>query len=139
MCNGNQSQRNGSSTEKPFAERVADARAAVASIDPQAANAERRREPETLFIDPRDAASIAATTGMIPGALSVPLATLSAGDDTPLPPVLDSRERLIITACQAGPMGAVAAHELKKRGYTNVRYLEGGTQAWIDAGYSTDR
>jgi rhodanese-related sulfurtransferase len=34
-------------------------------------------------------------------------------------------------------MGALAAHALKKRGYTRVQFMEGGTQAWLDAGYPT--
>ena len=36
-------------------------------------------------------------------------------------------------------MGALAAHALKQRGYNNVHFIDGGTQGWVDAGYSTAR
>lgn len=36
-------------------------------------------------------------------------------------------------------MSALAAYALKQRGYKNVRFIEDGTQAWLDAGYSTAR
>jgi rhodanese-related sulfurtransferase len=125
--------------EKSFAERVAEAKAEVPAISPQAAKEARDRDPATVFIDPRHAAGIASTTGIIPGALNVPLATLSGDSEGDLPAELESRERPIITACERGPMGALAAHALKSRGYTNVRFIDGGTQGWLDAGYATDR
>jgi rhodanese-related sulfurtransferase len=125
--------------EKSFAERVAEAKAEVPAISPQAAREARERDPATVFIDPRNAADIAASTGIIPGALNLSLATLSGYSDGDLPAELASRERPIITACQKGPMGALAAHALKSRGYTNVRFVDGGTQGWLDAGYATSR
>ena len=125
--------------EKSFSERVAEARAAVPAVSAQAANERRASDPTVLIIDPRKAADIAASTGLIPGALNLPLATLSEGADTELPEELASRARPIITACQAGPMGALAAHALVKRGYTNVAFMDGGTQAWLNAGYATNR
>jgi len=139
MCGNNRRNQNETVVEKSFAERVAEARAEVPAISPQDARAARDRDPETVFIDPRDAAGIAASTGIIPGALNLPLATLSGDSESDLPAELASRERPIITACQAGPMGALAAYALKSRGYTNVRFMDGGTQGWLDAGYATTR
>ena len=92
--------------EKSFSERVAEAKAAVPAISPQAAKERKESDPGTLFLDPRDAAGIASSTGIIPGALNLPLGTLSESADTDLPEALASRSRPIITACQAGPMGA---------------------------------
>lgn len=131
-----QSARN-ETAEKPFAERVAEAKAEVASISPAAAHERRQRDADTLFIDPRPADAIRETTGSIPGALNVTLDRLMGRGD--LPPALASRNRPIITACQGGPMGALAAQALKHRGFTRVAYVDGGTQAWLDAGYPTDR
>ena len=57
-------------------------------------------------------------------------------------PIALNRSRFlspIITACQGGPMGALAAQALKHRGFTRVAYVDGGTQAWLDAGYPTER
>ena len=125
--------------EKSFSERVAEAKAAVPAISPQAAKERKESDPGTLFLDPRDAAGIASSTGIIPGALNLPLGTLSESADTDLPEALASRSRPIITACQAGPMGALAAHALQKRGFTNVCFMDGGTQGWLNAGYVTNR
>ena len=125
--------------EKSFEERVAEAKAQVAAVSPQEASQTRQSNPEVLFIDPRDAESIAKTTGIIPGALNVALTTLNSEEDNVLPKELANRTRSIIAACQGGPMGALAAYALKKRGYENVRFIDGGTQAWLEAGFETVR
>ena len=125
--------------EKSFSERVAEAKAQVPAITAQAARERKESDPNTLFIDPRKAADISASTGIIPGALNVPLAQLNENPDAELPRELESRSRPIITACQAGPMGALAAHALKKRGFTNVCFMDGGTQGWLNSGYPTIR
>ena len=123
--------------EKSFSERVAEAKAAVPSVSPQEASARKTNDPEILFIDPRNPGEIGATTGLIPGALNVPLKELSETPDDHLPPELASRSRPIITACQGGPMGALAAHVLQQRGFHNVSFIDGGTQGWLSAGYAT--
>jgi len=125
--------------EKSFAERVAEAKAAVPAISPQDAKERKERDPNTLFLDPRDGAGIASSTGIIPGALNLPLGKLNESTDTALPEELASRSRPIITACQAGPMGALAAYALKNRGFTNVCFIDGGTQGWLNAGYPTNK
>lgn len=139
MCDGTNTRDEETVVEKSFAERVAEAKAAVPAISPEDARVEQQRDPATLFVDPRDAASIAETTGSIPGSINVPLAVLSDSDETRLPVDLASTARPIIAACQAGPMGALAAHALQRRGYTNVRFVDGGTQGWLDAGFPTER
>jgi rhodanese-related sulfurtransferase len=125
--------------EKSFEERVAEARARVPALTAQQANAHKQQQPEVIFIDPRDAADIQSTTGIIPQALNIRLFDLSKTTDSELPAALSDRTRTIITACQGGPMGALAAYALKQRGYKNVHFIEGGTQAWLDAGYPTVR
>lgn len=125
--------------EKSFSERVAEAKAEVPAISPQAARERKEQDPNTLFIDPRNAADIGASTGIIPGALNLPLGKLNESPDADLPGELASRSRPIVTACQAGPMGALAAHALKKRGFTNVCFMDGGTQGWLNAGYTTHK
>jgi rhodanese-related sulfurtransferase len=123
--------------EKSFKERVEEAKAAVPAVTPQEANARKTSDPNTLFIDPRGADDIRKTTGIIPGALNVALKDLSDTSDDSLPEALASRSRPIITACQGGPMGALAAHALQQRGFENVAFIDGGTQGWLDAGYAT--
>lgn len=138
MCEARQNHHNGASAEKSFSERVAEAKAAVPAVSPTEARDRREHDPDTIFIDPRDAESISGSTGIIPGAVNLPLAVLS-GDTEEWPAALTQRARPIITACQAGPMGALAAHALKQRGFTNVCFMDGGTQGWLDAGFTTDR
>jgi len=125
--------------EKSFSERVAEAKAEVPAVSPQAAKARMESDPTTLFIDPRNAADISSTTGMIPGALNLSLGRLTESTDADLPEELSSRSRPIITACQAGPMGALTAYALKKRGFSNVSFMDGGTQGWLNAGYPTNK
>jgi rhodanese-related sulfurtransferase len=118
---------------------VAEAKSEVPAISPQAARERKEQDPHTLFIDPRNAADIGASTGIIPGALNLPLGKLNESADADLPGELASRSRPIVTACQAGPMGALAAHALKKRGFTNVCFMDGGTQGWLNAGFPTHK
>jgi len=122
--------------EKSFSERVADAKQAVPSVQPQEAADLRFGCEPVVFLDPRPADAIASTTGIIPGAKNVSLDDIASGR---LPSELSDKWTRVITTCQAGPMGAIAAHELSKLGFRRVSYLEGGTQGWLDAGLNTDR
>lgn len=125
--------------EKTFEERVAEAKAEVSAVSPQVAMERKNKDPETLFVDPRNEADARSSTGVIPSAVNISLDDLIQKPDAELPQALHSRTRPIITACKGGPMGALAAHALKKRGFSNVTFIEGGTQGWLDAGYSTDK
>jgi rhodanese-related sulfurtransferase len=100
------------------------------------------QDPNTLVIDPRDAADIPAT-GIIPGAMAISYGSLTYRADNEVPPEwreleLQDRSRPIITACRSGPLGALAGKLLQDMGFTNVSILEGGTQAWKDAGFPVD-
>lgn len=88
------------------------------------------------FIDPRPAEAIAATTGKVPGARLIALADAEAGR---LPPVFNDRSLTVVTICQAGPMAARAAAAFARLGFRRVHWVEGGTQAWADAGYPAIR
>jgi len=121
---------------KSFSDRVTEAKQAVSSVPPQeAADLMHACEPVVL-IDPRSTEAIASTTGLIPGAKTVPLADIVGGK---LPAELGDKWTRVITTCQAGPMAAVAAHELQKLGFKRVSYIEGGTQGWLAAGFATHR
>ncbi len=88
------------------------------------------------FIDPRPAEAIAATTGKIAGARIVPLADIEAGT---LPPAFADRSIHVVASCQAGPMASRAAAAFAKLGFARVSWIEGGTQAWVEAGLPTVR
>ena len=98
------------------------------------------KNPETLIIDPRDAADIA-DTGTVSGAMNISYGALTYQADNELPeewrnPEFQDRSRPIITSCEAGPLGALAGKLLMDMGFTNVSILEGGLEAWKEAGYS---
>ncbi len=40
----------------------------------------------------------------------------------------------VVTYCLKGPRGALAAYQLKKLGFDNVRNLSGGIRGWIESG-----
>lgn len=108
-----------------------------------ATEAQRRIEqnPQTLVIDPRDAADIAAT-GKVAGAMNISYGALTYQADNELPedwrePELQDRSRPIITACEMGPLGALAGKLLQDMGFTNVSILDGGAEAWKEAGFPT--
>jgi len=125
--------------DQSFKEQIAEAMREVASITAEQADQRKRSNPYLLFLDPRDAADIRSTTGIIPDAMNVSLYDLKVTSDAELPAALADRSGEFIVACQQGPMGALAAYALKKRGYHNVSFIEGGTQAWIDAGFPTSK
>lgn len=126
-----------------FNQMVGEAMAEVPVISPEEAHRRMEEDPMTLVIDPRDAAEIPLTTGIIPGAMNISYGALTYMADNEVPqewrePELQDRSRPIITACEIGPLGALAGKLLKDMGFTNVSILEGGTQAWKDAGYPTE-
>ena len=126
---------------KTFNQMVTEAMAEVPVINPTEAHQRMQQEPRTLVIDPRDAADIS-VTGIIPGAMNISYGALTyKADNEPPPewrePELEDRSRPIITACESGELGALSGKLLKDMGFSNVSILEGGTQAWKDAGFPT--
>ncbi len=126
-----------------FSQMVGEAMAEVPGISPEEAHRRMEEDPRTLVIDPRDAAEIPLTTGIIPGAMNISYGALTYMADNEVPqewrePELADRSRPIITVCEVGPLGALAGKLLKDMGFTNVSILEGGTLAWKDAGYPTE-
>jgi rhodanese-related sulfurtransferase len=126
---------------KTFNQMAAEALAEVPTITPAEAQRQMQQDPNTLVVDVRDAADIAAT-GTLPGAINVSLGSLTYKADNEVPedwrdPRVQDRSRPIITTCILGPMGALGGKLLKDMGFTDVRILEGGVRAWKDAGLPT--
>ena len=126
---------------KTFQQMVSEAMGEVPTISPAEARIRIQKDPQTLVVDVRDAADIS-STGIIPDALNISLGTLTYKADNQVEeawrePALRDRNRPIITTCEIGPMGALGGKLLKDMGFANVSILEGGTQAWKDAGFPT--
>lgn len=123
-----------------FADMAAEATAVVPVISPLDAQRRMVADANTLVIDVRDAADVA-DTGTIPGAVNISYGALTYQADSEVPeswrsPLLADRDRPIIATCILGPLGAIGGKLLHDMGFTNVSILEGGVQAWIDAGLS---
>lgn len=123
---------------RSFDEMAAEALTVVPAITALEAQRQLADHPDTLVIDVRDAADVTAT-GTIPGALNISYGALTYQADHQAPatwraPQLADHDRPIITTCIFGPLGALGGKLLHDLGFTDVKILAGGVQAWIDAG-----
>src|SRR6185436_10184738 len=69
----------------------------------------------------------------LPGARNIPRGELELRADRELP---DPTTR-ILTYCQFGKVSTLAAHTLRTMGYQRTVALDGGLEAWVQAGYPT--
>jgi rhodanese-related sulfurtransferase len=120
------------------AELVADAKSRIVNLDVD--TVAREIADGALVVDLREEAERRAT-GAIAGAVHVPRGLLEfkadpsaathAGD-------LDPRRRTILY-CAVGGRSALAAASLADLGYDDVAHLDGGFQAWLEAGRPTEQ
>ena len=127
---------------KTFMDMVREAKGEVKSISPADLQAEMGKDQKMLVIDVRDAADIAAD-GIIPGAAAISLGTLGFKADPSMPEPMQHAElgdfdRPIAVTCTMGAMASLGGKLLQDMGYTNVTYVEGGTNGWKDAGLNVD-
>jgi rhodanese-related sulfurtransferase len=128
---------------KTFNQMVAEALTEVSLVSPGETQLRMQQDPNTLVVDVRGPADITAT-GIVPGATNIPLGSLTYKADNKVPKEwrdlrLQDRSRPIITTCMFGPMGALGGKLLKDMGFTDVSFLDGGVQAWLDAGLLTEK
>lgn len=93
-------------------------------------------------MDVRDAADVP-SNGLAPGGVNISLGMLPVKADQELSEEwrdsrLQDRARQVILTCQTGGNAATGAKLLKEMGFTNVSLMEGGMNAWKDAGLPTD-
>ena len=110
------------------------ARARVPALSPDEA---RRRlgDPDTVFVDLRDSAEIAAD-GTIPGAIHMPRGNLEFWIDPAsryFKPIFGSG-RSFVFFCAADLRSTLAAATALDMGLERVSQVEGGFHAWRDAG-----
>jgi len=125
-----------------FIQMAEKAMAEVDGISVEQAQQRLQEDSNALLIDVRDAADIPAT-GVPAGGANISLGMLPIRADRELPEEwldarLQDRSCQVITTCFAGMMSAIGAKVLKDMGFTNVCYMEGGMDAWKEAGLPTD-
>lgn len=123
--------------KKKAADLVAEAKAGVENLDPDAVQ-EELDSGEAVLVDIRDAPELE-ENGSIPGSVHVPRGMLEFRADTTSPyhqAPLDPSTRVILH-CASGGRSALAARTLQDMGYENVAHLDGGFNAWKEAGKPT--
>lgn len=113
---------------------VTRAKAEVENLDPDAVEAELD-EGRAVLVDLREAEELEAN-GRIPGAVHVPRGMLEFRADPTSPYHQEpfDRSKRIILHCASGGRSALAAQTLQTMGYTDVAHLDGGINAWKEAG-----
>jgi glyoxylase-like metal-dependent hydrolase (beta-lactamase superfamily II)/rhodanese-related sulfurtransferase len=98
---------------------------------------QRQESPQApsslLILDVREREAFAA--GHLPGARNVPRGELELRADGELP---DPTVR-ILTCCKFGKVSTLAAATLRSMGYTRVVALDGGIEAWTQAGHPLEK
>ena len=115
---------------------LADARARLDRVDPAAA-ARAAAERGALLLDIRSDRQREAV-GVIPGAIHHPRNVLEwrADPDSGVsdPELAGDLDREVIVFCQAGYASSLVAVTLQEMGFSRVTDLDGGFEAWRDAG-----
>ena len=119
---------------------VAAARARIREASPQEVAA--WPAGSVAIIDVREPDEYAA--GHLPGAVNIPRGVLEFQVEAHpavanvVDPALSHKEQPVLVYCRTGGRAALAACALQELGFTNVRSIEGGISAWIDAGLPLD-
>jgi phage shock protein E len=113
-----------------FQKLVADAKQRITEISPAEARAAAERG-DALLIDVREAEEYG--SGHAAGAKHLSKGVLEVEIEEQVP----NTDQPIICYCGGGGRSALAADNLQKMGYTNVKSLAGGLRAWKEAGLPT--
>jgi rhodanese-related sulfurtransferase len=116
------------------AQMVADAKGRIENLSVDQV-AQEREQGNPVLVDIREPEE-RARIGVIPGAVVAPRGMLEFWADPTSSyhrPEFDANRRIILY-CAGGGRSALAADMLQQMGYANVAHLEGGFNAWHDAG-----
>jgi len=119
---------------KTAAKLVAEAKGRIENLTVDQAAGELDRG-EALLVDLREPGE-RDQQGAIPGAVHAPRGMLEFYADPTSPyhrPEFDPGRRVVLH-CGSGGRSALAADTLKQMGYANVAHLDGGFNAWKEAG-----
>lgn len=110
-----------------FRKLAEDARTRTAHLSAIEAAAALQRK--VLVIDVREKDEFA--RGHIPKSLNLARGTLELEIERHAPKL----DAPIVTYCGHGNRSALATESLQRMGYSDVKFIEGGFQAWLDAGF----
>jgi rhodanese-related sulfurtransferase len=128
---------------KTFAEMVQEARRDIPTISPEEAR-RLMEQSDAVLVDVRDLEDTGRRAhGTIPGAVNVSAGMLAVRADRELAeaqrePRLQDRSRPVITTCNVGALASLGAKTLREMGFEQVYIMDGGTQAWKEAGLPTE-
>ena len=89
-----------------------------------------RQQNDVVILDVRE--DYEYNDGHIPGATLVPLGQIPDRlDEVP-------RDKTVIAVCRSGNRSSQATDFLRQQGFDNVHNMEGGMNAWSQAGYQTE-
>ena len=127
-----------SALKKGFKVWVAEAMSNVSAIEVDNAK-NLLNDHQVQFIDVRDPNEWE-NTGLIPGAAAASRGMLEflADPDSPYYNDAFNSRRTLVLYCAKGPRSALSAWRLKQMGFAQVSYLNGGIEAWLGAGGSTE-
>ena len=114
---------------------VAEARALIRTLSLDEARA-CLDDPQTLFVDLRDVRELE-REGLIPGAFHAPRGMLEFWVDPESPyhkPVFASGKHFVFY-CHSAWRSSLATAAVQNMGLAPVSHIEGGFQAWKEAGY----
>jgi rhodanese-related sulfurtransferase len=114
-----------------FLKLAAGAQARITEITPQEAFEKVSRG--VVLIDVREKEEF--RRGHIPRAMHLPRGTIEIEIERRAP----DPDVEIITYCAGGNRSALVADNLQRMGYSRVRSVAGGFQAWLEAGYPASR
>lgn len=112
---------------------VTEAKTRIHEVQPQDADAAIR--DAAVLIDVREADEYHA--GHIPGAVHIPrgLLEFKLSND----PALSARDQKLMLYCKTSGRAALAAQSLQEMGYLHVLSIQGGFDAWCEAGKPIDK
>lgn len=118
---------------KTAAEMVAEAKASIENLGPDDV-ADEMDSGDVLVVDLREAAELEG--GGIPGSVHAPRGMLEFYADPASPYHREGFDpnRRVILHCASGGRSSLAAKTLEQLGYSNVAHLDGGFNAWKEAG-----
>lgn len=108
--------------------------AARSRIEEVAALAFHDEKEAVILLDVREPAEFEA--GHLPGARNIPRGVLEFRLEAE--PALAARDVPLVIYCRSGGRAALAADSLKQLGYTRVRSIAGGIDAWQQAGLAVE-